>query len=245
MCTRELLEVVRPHTQLIAGQIASPIFQQTYLLGLDIIFSSFPHFVERFNHQGIRSYYQPLAFDSRILENFGDRKPNIEFSFVGGISPHHTKGTELLSQIAETTSLQLWGYGAQFLPENSILKSRHHGEAWGLGMFGLLQRSRITLNRHIDTAENNANNMRLFESTGMGALLVTDKKDNLSSLFEVGKEILEYSTPNECAQLVNYYLKHLDEAKEIARYGQTRTLKDHTYIERMKKTTQILETFIK
>jgi len=244
MCTRELLEVVRPHTQLIAGQIASPIFQQTYLAGFDLIFSSFPHFVERFNQQGIRSYYQPLAFDSRILENFGERNPDIEFSFVGGISPHHTKGTELLSQIAETTPLQLWGYGSQFLPEESLLKNRHQGEAWGLGMFRLLQRSRITLNRHIDTAENNANNMRLFESTGMGALLITDDKKNISDLYKVNKEILIYKDSKECKDKVNYFLKNQKEAEEIAKEGQRKTLDRHSYISRMRKTKDILEKLI-
>jgi hypothetical protein len=240
MCSKELIEFIRPHTHLIAGQIASPLSPQTHLPGFDVIFSSFPHFVERFNQQGIFSCYQPLAFDSRILNDFGERNADIDFSFVGGITQHHSRGTELLNQIAENTPLQLWGYGGQFLPGDSILKSRHNGEAWGLDMFELLHRSHITLNRHIDTAENNANNMRLFESTGMGALLITDRKDNLSSFFEVGKEVLAYSTPQECSDLVLYFLKNRTEAEEIAKAGQLRTLNDHSYTRRMEKTSEIL-----
>ena len=40
-------------------------------------------------------------------------------------------------------------------------------------MYKILGRSKISFNRHINTAENNANNMRLYEATGMGSLLLT------------------------------------------------------------------------
>ena len=40
-------------------------------------------------------------------------------------------------------------------------------------MYNILSRSKISFNRHINVAENNANNMRLYEATGMGSLLLT------------------------------------------------------------------------
>jgi hypothetical protein len=40
-----------------------------------------------------------------------------------------------------------------------------------------------SLNRHIEAAEGFANNMRLFEATGVGAMLVTDDGKSLSELF--------------------------------------------------------------
>ncbi|SVD14855.1 uncharacterized protein METZ01_LOCUS367709, partial [marine metagenome] len=72
--TREHLEQMKKKTKLIVGQIASPLGQQVPLDLYDIMFSSFPHFVERFNAQGVKAYYQPLAFDRRVLE----RLPAIE-----------------------------------------------------------------------------------------------------------------------------------------------------------------------
>ena len=50
-------------------------------------------------------------------------------------------------------------------------------------MYNILSRTKISFNRHINVAENNANNMRLYEATGMGSLLLTDKKDNLMKTF--------------------------------------------------------------
>ncbi|ETR64862.1 MAG: hypothetical protein OMM_15232, partial [Candidatus Magnetoglobus multicellularis str. Araruama] len=111
---------------------------------------------------------------------------------------------------------------------------------YGLDMFRLLAQSRITINRHVDAAENNANNMRLFEATGCGALLITDYKDNLDELFEIGKEVIAYHSPEECVELIKYYLNHPDEAQKIARAGQERTLRDHSYSLRMKQTSEIL-----
>jgi spore maturation protein CgeB len=127
------------------------------------------------------------------------------------------------------------------LPAASPILARHGGEVWGMEMYRALARSRITLNRHINVAENNANNMRLFEATGVGALLLTDRKNNLHELFEIDKEILAYSNKEEAAELVKYYLAHPEEASQIAQAGQRRTLRDHTYAKRMEELVPILK----
>ena len=41
---------------------------------------------------------------------------------------------------------------------------------------------------------------RLFEATGVGTLLVTDWKKNLHEMFEPGKEVIVYHSPEECAE---------------------------------------------
>ena len=241
------LAAIRPFVKLIVGQIASPVPAQADLAGFDLIFSSFPHFVDRFRTQGITAYYQPLAFDPRVLQTIGSisyQERPINCSFVGGISGLHAAGTTLLEVLVAKTPIQLWGYGAASLPADSSLLGCHNGEVWGKDMFALLASSKITINRHIDVAENNANNMRLFEATGCGALLITDYKNNLDDLFVIGTEIVAYRSAEECAALINYYLVHSDEAEIIARAGQKRTLRDHTYSLRMEQTSEILARHI-
>jgi radical SAM superfamily enzyme YgiQ (UPF0313 family)/ubiquinone/menaquinone biosynthesis C-methylase UbiE len=240
IATRDFLAAIRPHVTLIVGQIASPIPPQADLAGFDIIISSFPHFVARLRQAGMTAYYQPLAFDPLILDKIGHCRKTYPVTFVGGISPVHGKGTELLEQLARLTPLEFWGYGADTLPSGSPISDRHHGEIWGLEMFRLLAQSGITINRHIDVAENHANNMRLFEATGCGALLITDYKDNLNDLFEIGKEIVVYRSVEECAALINYYLANPAAAESIAKAGQARTLRDHKYDQRMEQTAEIL-----
>lgn len=238
------LAELRPYAKLIVGQIASPLPPDAYLKGYDLILTSFPHFVPRLRAMGIASEYFRIGFDTRVLELLGTVDQDIDASFVGGISRHHGKALPMLEYLANSTPIQFFGYGAGSLKRSSPIVARHHGEVWGLDMYRALARSRITLNRHINVAESHANNMRLYEATGMGALLITDRKENLGELFKVGKEVVAYSTPEEAAELIRYYISHPDEAREIARAGQARTLREHTYQRRMEELVPILEAHL-
>ena len=111
-------------------------------------------------------------------------------------------------------------------------------------MYKILSRTKISFNRHIDVSLNNANNMRLFEATGMGSLLLTDKKDNLNQLFEIDKEIVTYSCKEEALEKVKYLLENPHKISEIALAGQARTLKDHSYEVRMKELIEILKKYL-
>ena len=71
-------------------------------------------------------------------------------------------------------------------------------------------------------------------------MLLTDRKDNLQELFDIGKEIVVYSSKEEAAELVSYYLAHQEEAERIAKAGQARTLREHTYAQRMQELVPIL-----
>ncbi len=238
------LAELRQYAKLIVGQIASPLPPEAYLKGYDLILTSFPHFVPRLRAMGVASEYFRIGFDTRVLELLGTVEKDIDASFVGGISRHHGKALPMLEYLVRSTPIEFFGYGAGSLGRNSPIVARHHGEVWGLDMYRALARSRLTLNRHINVAENYANNMRLFEATGVGALLITDRKDNLGELFEVGKEVVAYSSPEEAAELIRYYITHPDEASEIARAGQARTLRDHTYLRRMEELVPVLEQYL-
>jgi hypothetical protein len=238
------LKALRPYVGMIVGQIACPTPPDEFLKGYDLILTSFPHFVPRFRAMGIASEYFRIGFDPKASEKIGLVEKDISVSFVGGISRHHGKALPLLETLAERTPIEFFGYGAENLSAQSPVRARHHGEVWGLDMYRALARSRITINRHINVAENNANNMRLYEATGMGALLITDMKDNLGDLFEIGKEIIAYSSPDECVELINYYVAHPEEAATIAKAGQQRTLRDHTYRARMVELSDILQRHV-
>jgi spore maturation protein CgeB len=238
------LAELRPYVKLIVGQIASPLPPEAYLKGYDLILTSFPHFVPRLRAMGVASEYFRIGFDTRVLELLGKVEKDIDASFVGGISRHHGKALPMLEYLARSTPIEFFGYGAGSLSRSSPIVARHHGEVWGLDMYRALACSRVTLNRHINVAENYANNMRLYEATGVGALLITDRKDNLGELFEVGKEVVAYSSPEEAAELIRYYIAHPDEASEIARAGQVRTLRDHTYLRRMEELVPVLERYL-
>lgn len=241
---REVLRELKQHVRLIVGQIACPLPPESFLKGYDLILTSFPHFVDRLRTLGVGSEYFRIGFDERVLSLLGQVEKDIAFSFVGGISRHHGGAIPLLEYLAEKSDMRVFGYGANSLPASSPLRQRHGGEVWGMDMYRALARSRITLNRHINVAESNANNMRLYEATGVGTMLLTDRKDNLHELFDIGREVVAYSSKEEAAELVRYYLDHPKEAEQIAMAGQARTLREHTYSQRMQELVPILKRYL-
>ncbi len=103
---------------------------------------------------------------------------------------------------------------------------------YGLDMFALLGRSKLTFNSHIDLSRYSASNMRLFEATGMGACLVTDWKPNLRELFEPDVEVATYRSAAECIEKTRWLLEHPRDAARIAAAGHRRTLSSHTFAHR-------------
>ena len=243
--TPDVLARLRRHVRLIVGQIACPLPPESFLKGYDLILTSFPHFVPRLRALGVASEYFKIGFDTRVLAKLGDVPKDVDASFVGGISKHHENAIPVLEFLAKNTPIEFFGYGADSLRADSPIRARHHGEVWGLNMYRALARSRITLNRHINVAENNANNMRLYEATGVGSLLLTDSKDNLGELFEINKEVVTYNSAEEAAELIQYFLAHPEETQKIARAGQKRTLTEHTYLHRMEELLSILDRHLR
>jgi hypothetical protein len=243
------LAALRRAGLLVVGQLASPAPPMELLRGFDLIVSSFPHFVERFRREGIDSEYLPLAFDAAVLDRLRSEgaepdpaapRPHAA-SFVGGVHPTiHARGTTIVERACAEAGVEVWGYGADALPADSPIRRHYHGEAWGLDMYAVLARSKIVLNRHIDVAEGYANNMRMFEATGTGALLLTESAGNLADLFAAGDEVVTYRDGDELVARLRDLADDDDRRRAIAAAGQARTLREHTYERRMGELADIL-----
>jgi spore maturation protein CgeB len=232
--------------RLVVGQIASEAPPERQLRAFDLLLTSFPHFVERFRALGIPSEYFRIGFDPRVLERLGRPEPCDGAVFVGTLGgTRHACGNDLLERAAERVPIKFWGYNLDDRPPTSPLVRNYRGEAWGLDMFRVLAGARIAVNRHIDVAEDYANNMRLYEATGVGSLLVTDAKRNLGELFEVGREVIAYRDEDELVDAVEYYLAHEDERAAVAAAGQRRTLGEHTYAVRMRELADVLDAYLR
>jgi len=243
--TKPELDRMRRAGRLVVGQIASAPPPADRLRGLDLIVTSFPHYVERFRGLGIDSEYLPIAFHTPIGEQVAadpaGERPHAAV-FVGGVNPAvHPAGTELIARLCAAGLIDVWGYGADALPPGSPILDRHHGPAWGLDMYRVLAQSRLVVNRHIEAAEGFANNMRLFETTAMGALLLTERAPNLAGLFVPGEEVETYASEDELVEKLRHYAARPEEAQRIAAAGQRRTLAEHTYERRIAQLAALLE----
>jgi spore maturation protein CgeB len=217
----------------IMGQLASPLAAQESYSAYDLIISSLPNLVKHFRSKQVRAEFNQLAFEPSVLDALGPQPPrDIDLSFVGSLSPEHHTRIRMLEFIARNAPLKVWGNGIERLPPSSPLHACYQGEAWGRDMFNVLRRSRITLNRHIDMAEGWANNMRLYEATGMGAMLLTDAKRNLAEIFRPSIEVANYTSDEDCAAQIRHYLADEPARAAIAAAGQKRAVEDQTYYNR-------------
>ena len=239
------LKELKPYMRLLVGQLAAPLPNDEDFSGYDLFISSLPNYVDYFRKLGIPSELNRLGFEPRVLDHLDlSQSPKTAVSFIGSLSTHHTDRCKLLNNIAQTHPLDAWGLMGAPLPKKSPLLKRFHGRAWGIDMYQAIHDSRITLNQHIGISGPYANNMRLYEATGVGAMLLTDWKENLSDMFEPGREVAVYKDEKECSEKIAYYLEHENERAEIARAGQKRTLSEHNYLNRMQEFTEIIKKII-
>jgi len=233
---------MRRLTRLLVGQVATELPPGQDYGAYDLVVSALPSLVQWFRDEGMAAEWLPLAFGPAALAEVPVAGRDIPASFVGSFGQQHPGRRELMETVASTSPLQIWTGDLHGLPADSPIRGMLKSAAWGRGMYEVLARSRITLNHHGAVAGPYAANLRLYEATGMGALLVTDAKSNLSDLFKVGSEVVSYASPQECAGLVSYYLGHPGEASKIATAGQARTLRDHTWHNRMDQLVRMIET---
>ncbi|MEC0232343.1 CgeB family protein [Paenibacillus alba] len=83
-------------------------------------------------------------------------------------------------------------------------------------------------------------NPRTFEISGCGALQITDFREDLVNFYTPDYDIVTYASPEELVEKMDYYLTHEEERKQIALRGLYRTMRDHTYANRLTKLLSII-----
>jgi spore maturation protein CgeB len=226
----------------VVGEIASPLPPDRFLKSYNAIVSALPPIVSHCETIGVKAFYLPLAFDDSNVSAHKRVDRDIDTIFIGSVGKAW-QTLELLTEVAkEVSNLRIYGPISDRSIAKAGLQEFYFGEAWGSEMFALLNRSKISLNRHGKMAGNYSVNMRMFEATGMGCLLLTDYKSQTKHIFEPGVEVVMYKDFKEAAHLAKRYLEDLQSLHSIAESGKKRTLTNHTYSNRAAELTEFLAT---
>jgi hypothetical protein len=121
---------------------------------------------------------------------------------------------------------------------------RCHPPRFGMEMYDAIRHSRVSFNIESTKAGESVGNMRLFETTGVGGCLLTSTANNMAELFEDGKEVVTYSSLDECVEKARYLLDHEDVCRSIAQAGQRRTLRDHTIGSRCRQIDAVIQPLL-
>lgn len=237
---------LRNHVGLLVGEIASALPPAAYFGHYDLIISAHPGVVSHVRSLGLPAESVRLGFDARWRGTRPMAKRSRAVTFVGTLHRADSTTIPMLRSVAASTD-ELRIYGP--IPDKELeavgLRRFYRGEAWGKDMFELLGDSQIVLNRHGDFAGTYAVNMRLYEATGSGAALVTDSKDDLADLFEVGREVVAYRSPDEAGSIVAALLSDHARMASIGAAGQRRTMADHTYRQRAETMAEIYDRYLR
>lgn len=249
----EFFQQVSRITKNIFTWISCPFPPNLDLSNVRCVFSSIKDYVYKFQKLGVPSEWLRAAFDPEILPKLGSVQKDVPVSFVGALArgSHESRIAALEYLLRAGIPLKIWGNysytgrraALKGLFVKSPLEKHTQPSVWGLEMYRTLARSQITVNAHIDVAKQNrmGGNMRLYEATGCGALLITDDAPDVRELFEVGSELITYQSKEELFDHIRFFLEHPESAKTIANAGREGCVRRHSYSARIREFSQMIE----
>ena len=177
--------------------------------------------------EGARPVYMPEGFNIDVFKPM-DVEQDIPVSFVGNAYGFRTSVIKYLKKYK--IPVQTFGKGWP-------------GSKWVDNIASIFNRSQINIGMGgIGYSEALTNvKGRDFEipATG-GGLYLTSFNADLAQHFNIGNEIICYSSRDELIELVRYYLKHSDEAAKIAGNAHRRSIREHRWLHRYIKICNIL-----
>jgi hypothetical protein len=208
----------------------------------DLIVCNFPSILESWRQKGCRVAYFFPAHDPAMDDYAAARGDELDLIFIGGFSRHHVKRSQALRAAASARGVRTRFYLeesrlarlANFLPPLPALRSYRYPDEvrkiradplYGRDAYAAIAKSRIVFNGAVDMAGEDRGNMRCFEATGCGAVLLTDA-GRYPVGFVDGETMLQYSSPEQIPKLIGKLIRDETRAMSIAQAGCA-MVKDH------------------
>ena len=173
-----------------------------------VIFDHTRHHAHFFAEAGVKNVHWLPAVDYGFVSRELIKKPSHPLTFVGQAGRHHPYRCWVLDQVKAA------GLPLEILRGSLAQTADVYAD------------SQITLNVSL----NGDLNLRVFESLAAGGFLLTDElpaDSGLPQLFEAGKHLDTWRTPDELIEKIRYYRAHPAEAQRIRKAGQAELLRAH------------------
>lgn len=147
----------------------------------------------------------------------------------------HIERTLILELLAECYDLHLYTWDNQIVSEHI----RRFPPVTARESLKIFYSSKINLNISLRSIGSGIP-LRVFDIMSVGGFVLSNWQPEIPELFEEGKEIVTFRTPEEMLEKVDYYLKHETERQRIAVNGYRKVKKCHTIEHRLDKIISIL-----
>lgn len=160
--------------------------------------------------------------------------------FVGNCDQERLKFFETM--VHRLNDIRIAFYGGSYWNCSSMLRRHYRGTAMGRDYRLALSGTKIALHllRHTNQ---DSHSLRTFEIPACGAFMLAERSDEHLKLFEEGKEMAFFSSPEELVDKVRYYLAHDEERQMVAEAGCRKvTGGKYTYLDRLEQILQAVDS---
>jgi hypothetical protein len=202
----------------------------------DLVVCNFPSILDDWRQKGCRTEYFFPAHDPVMDAYAESRRDDFDLIFIGGFSRHHIKRSEALKAAASASGTNARFYLedsrltrlANFLPFVPGLGACRHpveirairaGPIYGRDSYVALSGARIAFNGAVDMAGEDRGNMRCFEATGCGAVLLTDSGRYPEGFID-GETMVTYSSADQIPELIKRLIGDASWANSLAQAGR-------------------------
>jgi spore maturation protein CgeB len=137
--------------------------------------------------------------------------------------------------------LRVWGGGWRGATDPAVRRVVAGGAVFGHDKLCVYASSTLSLNPHHPMNDIVGVNTRAFELAAAGACQVADFKEDLTTLFKPGEEVLLYRDLAELGRLLDTYLARPDEARAIGANARRRALAEHTLRHRVDEILAVIQ----
>ena len=177
----------------------------------------------------------PLAADPSVYRPMKSRDQyRANVVFAGGATPERERH---LAELLEF-GLALWGPGWRRTSLRDYCRGEIRSTAEFVRAYG---GASVAVNLHHGLGQKTGGascNQRLFELSSMGVPQVVDERTDLPNYFEVGREIVTFSSPRELKARVQQLLQSPHTAEEIGAAARRTVLARHTQMHRMRRVLE-------
>jgi spore maturation protein CgeB len=185
-------------------------------------------------------------YSPSLKNSWFDMTKRIAYQVVGAVLQLLSTNTQVSKIIKGNHAFKGFSnYAIETARIASKILDKTEAPIYGLEMFQLLKESKVCFNIHIEASKNSASNMRLYEVTGVGSCLLTDHKENLIDYFKPYREVMPYYSPEDCIEKAVWLNANPEKREKIAKNGQVRTIRDHTFQNRSQDLIKILKKIAK
>ena len=200
----------------------------------DALFFKDPFIVKvlRDQYNKLNVYYLPECcnpkYHKSITLNDDDRKEyGCDITTYG--SPHNIRSYFFAQLLNNNYNIKIWGNQPPIWLNINKLKSLYTGVyVFNESKCKAVLAAKININT-LHPTEVIGLNARTFETAGIGGFQIIHWRPGLAQLFDDGKELISFRNFDNLKTTISYFLDNEKERHDIAKRGQQRAYKEHTY----------------